>query len=45
VQLAGGSRQQYAVAADGQRFLVSTLMGESAPASPITIILNWKPKS
>ena len=39
----GVSRQQYAVSADGQRFLMNTLT-EGANASPITLILNWKPK-
>ena len=34
------SRQQYVVSPDGQRFLISTT--EQAPASPITLILNWK---
>jgi eukaryotic-like serine/threonine-protein kinase len=35
-------RPQYMVSADGQRFLMSTLTEEAA--SPITVILNWKPK-
>ena len=35
--------QQYVVAADGQRFLMNTLV-EEASNSAITIILNWKPK-
>jgi hypothetical protein len=35
--------QQYAVSADGQRFLMHTLVSE-ANASPITLILNWTPK-
>jgi hypothetical protein len=39
----GGTPQQYAVSADGQRFLVNTLKDEGATA-PITLILNWKPK-
>jgi Tol biopolymer transport system component len=34
------SRQQYVVSPDGQRFLISTT--EQPPASPITLILNWK---
>ena len=34
------SRQQYVVAPDGQRFLVSSV--EEPPTSPITLILNWK---
>lgn len=33
-------RQQYAVAADGQRFLMNTVAQEAG--APITIILNWK---
>jgi len=33
---------QYDVAPDGQRFLMNTII-EEAP-SPITVILNWKPK-
>jgi Tol biopolymer transport system component len=45
VQMAGGSRQQYAVSADGLRFLVRTAAGQSATTAPITVILNWKPKS
>jgi hypothetical protein len=36
-------RQQYMVSPDGQRFLINSIM-EKANASPITIILNWKPK-
>ena len=34
------SRQQYVVALDGQRFLISSV--EELPTSPITLILNWK---
>jgi WD40-like Beta Propeller Repeat len=34
------SRQQYVVAPDGQRFLISSV--EEPPTSPITLILNWK---
>jgi eukaryotic-like serine/threonine-protein kinase len=37
------SRQQYFVSPDGQRFLMNTIL-ESGPPSPITIILNWKPR-
>ena len=37
------SRQQYFVSLDGQRFLMNTTL-ESGPPSPITIILNWKPR-
>jgi Tol biopolymer transport system component len=36
-------RPQYTVSADGQRFLMNTVTGE-ANASPITVVLNWKPK-
>lgn len=38
----GTARQQYAVSADGQRFLMNTVTDDDA--SPITVILNWKPK-
>ena len=38
----GDFRHQYMVAADGQRFLVATVTKE-AP-SPISVILNWKPR-
>jgi dipeptidyl aminopeptidase/acylaminoacyl peptidase len=34
------SRQQYVVAPDGQRFLIATT--DEPPASPITLIINWK---
>ncbi len=34
------TRNQYAVTADGQRFLVNTLVEESAP-SLITVVVNW----
>ena len=48
VRIAGGpvpvvNNQQYAVSSDGQRFLVNLAVDEGA-ASPITLILNWKPK-
>ena len=36
-------RQQYAVSPDGRAFVLQALVGQ-ANASPITIILNWKPK-
>jgi Tol biopolymer transport system component len=36
-----GSKQQYAVAPDG-RFLINQIMDDSS-ATPITLILNWKP--
>jgi len=35
-----GAMQQYAVSADGQRFLINTTVGETG-ASPISIVLNW----
>ena len=41
--LQGTFRQQYDVSSDGQRFLMNTITEEAA--SPITVILNWKPKS
>jgi dipeptidyl aminopeptidase/acylaminoacyl peptidase len=34
------SRQQYVVAPDGERFLIATT--DEPPASPITLIINWK---
>jgi hypothetical protein len=34
-------RQQYVVSLDGKRFLMNTLTEAS---SPITVILNWKPR-
>ena len=48
VRIAGGpvlsfNKQQYDVSSDGQRFLVNVVADEGA-ASPITLILNWKPK-
>src|SRR5205823_12416146 len=48
VRIAGGpvpgiNKQQYAVSSDGQRFLVNLAADEGA-ASPITLILNWKPQ-
>src|SRR5438876_53656 len=36
------SRQNYVVSAADQRFLMNTIVDEAA--SPITLILNWKPK-
>ena len=41
-----GGRQQYDVAPDGQRFLISTFADadNEVGTSPITVILNWKPK-
>ncbi len=37
------NRQQYMVAQDGQSFVMNSAVGE-VTASPITVILNWKPK-
>jgi len=37
------NKQQYAVSSDGQRFPVNLAADEGA-VSPITLILNWKPK-
>jgi Tol biopolymer transport system component len=39
----GPQGTQYLVAPDGKRFLMNTLSGEVI-TSPITMILNWKPK-
>lgn len=36
-------RQQYLVSADGQSFVMNSAVAEGT-ASPITVILNWKPK-
>ena len=33
----------YAVTPDGQRFLINTPT-DDATASPITVVLNWKPR-
>jgi hypothetical protein len=49
VRIAGGMlnsvvKQQYAVSADGQRFLVNLDTGDGT-MSPITLIYNWKPKA
>ncbi len=46
-RIAGGGRPttinfNYDVAADG-RFLINVVT-EEAPASPLTLLLNWKPK-
>ena len=38
----GVDRQQYMVSPDGQRFLMNTVTEEAT--SPLTVILNWKPK-
>jgi dipeptidyl aminopeptidase/acylaminoacyl peptidase len=37
------NRQQYMVPPDGQSFVMNSVP-EAAAASPITVILNWKPK-
>jgi serine/threonine protein kinase len=39
----GPVRHQYAVAPDGQRFLINVVT-EEAVSSPISLILNWKPR-
>jgi eukaryotic-like serine/threonine-protein kinase len=41
--LPGSFKQQYAVSSDGQRFLVN-LAADEGVSSPITLILNWKPR-
>jgi hypothetical protein len=38
----GDQRHQYVVAPDGQRLLVATV--SEPPTTPISVILNWKPK-
>jgi hypothetical protein len=35
-----GTRNNYVVAADGQRFLVNNVVEDSA-SQPITVVLNW----
>jgi Tol biopolymer transport system component len=37
------NRQQYAVSPSGQSFMMNTVL-EQGSTSPITVILNWKPK-
>ena len=37
------NRQQYAVSPDGQAFVMNSVLGEGS-TSPITVVLNWKPK-
>ena len=37
------SKAQYVVSADGSKFLMNTILDRPA-ASPITLILNWKPQ-
>jgi Tol biopolymer transport system component len=39
-RIAIGGRYQYAVSADGQRFLINTVPQQEASA-PITVVLNW----
>jgi hypothetical protein len=39
-----GERQQYSVSPDGQRFLMN-IVSEEVTISPVTVILNYKPKS
>jgi eukaryotic-like serine/threonine-protein kinase len=39
----GPDKQQYVVSRDGQRFLMNTIAEGDKP-SPITVILNWRPK-
>ena len=41
--LQGTSTQLYSVSPDGKQFLMNTIVAE-AGNSPITVILNWKPK-
>lgn len=40
VTVAAGSKQQYAVAADG-RFLLNVAVADSAAPSPISVVVNW----
>ena len=40
----GTNRHAYMVAPDGQSFVINSVP-EEASASPITVILNWKPRS
>jgi len=48
-KIVGGSagfvtdKHQYAVARDGQRFLINVTTDEGSGA-PITVVLNWTPK-
>jgi hypothetical protein len=37
------NRHQYMVSPDGQSFVMNSVVGETT-ASPITVILNWKPR-
>ena len=48
IRIAGGplpgvAKHQYAVSADGQRFLVN-LAADDSTTTPITLIYNWRPK-
>jgi hypothetical protein len=43
--LQGNLRQQYMVSADGQRFLMNTVTEGPRITSPITVILNWRPRA
>ena len=36
-------RQQYVVSADGQRFLMNTVVEQAS--APLTVVLNWKPRA
>jgi len=36
-----GIFHQYDVSADGQRFLVNTLVEQGASAPPVAVVLNW----
>ena len=38
-----GIDRGYAVAADGQRFLLPTIAAASASPPPITVVTNWTP--
>jgi hypothetical protein len=38
--MASVTRQQYAVARDGRRFVMNTIVAPHA--SPITLLLNWR---
>ena len=40
IPLVGNDRNQYAISADGQRFIVSNLVRSDKP-TPITIVVNW----
>jgi Tol biopolymer transport system component len=40
----GAYPQYYAVSPDGKQFLMNTIVSEAGSSSPITVILNWKPK-